>query len=52
MKEIGHILETGTTPDNTKGTGHTLEISHTTEIGLIVEIGCKTTTEMIIEMKA
>ena len=52
MKEIGHIVETGTTPENTKETGHTLEINHTTEIGLIVDIGCETTTEMIIEMKA
>ena len=51
MKGIGPIaeikctIEIGTTPENTKETGDTVEIGH------IVEIGCKaTTTEMTIEM--
>ena len=57
--EIGHIVETGTTPKNTKETSRTLEIDDMTEMIHIVEIDCKTITkvtikmtmEMIIEMK-
>ena len=45
MTETGHIVETGTTPENTKETGHTLEIDHMTQMILIVEIDCKAITE-------
>ena len=63
MVEIGHVtetvhtVETGTTPKNTKETGHTLEIDymaemfHMLETGHIVEIDCKTTVEMPVRRK-
>ena len=35
MADTGHIVETGTTPENTKETGHTLEIDYMTEMILI-----------------
>ena len=41
----GHIVETRTTPENTKETGQALEIDHMTEMILIVEIDCKAITE-------
>ena len=50
MTETGDIVETGTTPKNTKETAHTLEIDHMTEIH-IVGIDCKTTVEMSIRRK-
>ena len=51
MTETGHIVETGTTPENTKETGHTLEIDYMTEMILIVEIDHETTVEMSIKWK-
>ena len=39
MTETGYIIETGTIPENTKETGH------------MVEIDCKTTVEMSIRRK-
>ena len=46
MTETGHIVERGTTPQNTKETGPMLEI----EI-LLVEIDCETTVEMSMRRK-
>ena len=51
MTETGHIVETGTTPENTKKTGHTLEIDYMTEMILIVKIDHETTIEMSMEWK-
>ena len=51
MTETGHIVETGTTPENTKETGHILEIDYMTEMILIVKIDCETTIEMSIKWK-
>ena len=38
MTETHHIVETRTTLENTKKTGHTLEIDYMTEMILIVKI--------------
>ena len=51
MTETGHIVEIGTTPENTKETGHMIEIDYMTEMIHIVEIDCKTTVEMSIRRK-
>ena len=39
MVGIENIVGTGTTPKNTKGTGHTIEIDYMTEMTYIVETG-------------
>ena len=57
MTEAGHIELTGTAPENTNETGHTIEIDymaemiHMVETGHIVEIDCETTVEMSIRRK-
>ena len=51
MTETGHTVGTGTTPENTKETGHTLELDYMTEMILIVKIDCETTIEMSIKWK-
>ena len=51
MTETGHIVETGTTPKNTKETGYTLEIDHMTEMIHTVEIDHEITVEIPIRRK-
>ena len=51
MTETGLIVETGTTPKDTKETGLMLEIDYMTEMIHVVEIDHTTTVEMSIRKK-
>ena len=57
MTETGYIIEIGTIPENTKGTGHMTEIDcmteiiHIAETGHIIETDHETTVEMSIRRK-